>query len=173
MPSYPVIPNRAAVAALVCCAALLVGCAKPDDRAGGEETAASKVEAAPPAPATPTTPATISLAAVAGKWKMRSMDLSGANVLEYELTATADSSNWTVVGPGGRTVPVRVVIVAGDSIVTDAGPYESFVRKGVQVRQRDTYRLRDGMLVSMMEGQYSTQRGDSLTRRRSEGTRVP
>jgi hypothetical protein len=155
---------------LVCCAVVVVGCAKPEERAPGAETAAGTVT---PAPVTPTTPSpTISLANVAGKWKMRAMDASGGNVVEVELTATADSSDWTIVGPNRPPIQERVIAVAGDSIVTEAGPYESFIRKGVQVRTRNVYRLQDGKLVSTMEARYATKGGDSVSQRESEGTRV-
>jgi hypothetical protein len=49
-----------------------------------------------------------------------------------------------MTGSDGKPVPVRVVAVAGDSIVTDAGPYQSFVRKGVRVTTRTVSRLQSG-----------------------------
>jgi hypothetical protein len=64
------------------------------------------------------------------------MDGAGGNVVESELTATADTSGWTMTRPAGKKVPVRVVAIGGDSIITEAGPYGSAVRKGVQVRSR-------------------------------------
>lgn len=100
------------------------------------------------------------------------MDASGGNVVEVELTATADSSDWTIVGPNRPPIQERVIAVAGDSIVTEAGPYESFIRKGVQFRTRGVYRLQDGKPVSTMEARYATKGGDSVSQRRSEGTRV-
>lgn len=114
----------------------------------------------------------ISLADVAGKWKMRSTDESGGQVVEVELTAIADS-HWTIVGQGRKPIPERVIAVAGDSIVTEAGPYESFIRKGVQVRTRDVLRLRDGKLVSSFEARYALKGGDSVAQRHSEGVRAP
>ena len=57
--------------------------------------------------------------------KLRTMDEDGGNVLESEPTATADTSGWTLTFPNRKPVPVRVVAVDGDSIVTEAGPYES------------------------------------------------
>ena len=166
MLSYSAVPSRAAAVTLFCCAAILTGCAKSEERAAVKETAAGTV-APPPAAA-----ATISLAAVAGKWKMRAMDLSGANVVEIELIATADS-NWSIVGANRAPILERVVVIGGDSIVTEAGPYASFIRKGVQVRTRDVYRLKDGKLVGTMEGRFALPRGDSVSQRRFEGTRVP
>lgn len=151
---------------LFCCAAVLAGCARSEQ--GAAEGTIAETAATMPAPAA----ATISLADVAGKWNMHSMDLDGGNVLAYELTAPADGSNWSVTVGKAPPLPVRVLSIGGDSIVIEVGPYESFIRKGVRVRQRDTYRLRDGQLVGTMEGWYSTPRGDSVTHRRLEGTRA-
>jgi len=105
------------------------------------------------APATPAASATISLAD-AGKWKIRSTDEAGGNVVEVELLAMADTSGWTLTGPNRKPIPVRVSAVAGDSIVTEAGPYESFLRKGVQVRTRSVNRLQNGKLVGTIEARF-------------------
>jgi hypothetical protein len=156
--------------ALFCCAAVLAGCAKSENRAAENRTA---MDTAAAAPATPTTSATISLADVAGKWKVRSTDEAGGNVVETELVATADTSGWTLTGPNRKPIPVRVVAVGGDSLVTEAGPYESFIRKGVQVRTRTVNRLRDGKLVGTTEAHYALKGRDSVAQRLTEGTRAP
>jgi hypothetical protein len=147
------------------CAVILVGCGKSEVHPGSDTTAM--------APATRETPAEMSLADIAGKWRLRTMDEGGGNVVESELTATADTSGWTLTRPDGKTVPVRVVAVGGDSIITEAGPYESALRKGVQVRARAVVRLRDGKLVGTTEARYTMKGGDSVANRPTEGTRVP
>ena len=101
------------------------------------------------------------------------MDEAGGNVVESELTATADTSGWTLTRPDRKTVPVRVVAVGGDSIITEAGPYESALRKGVQVRARMVLRLQEGKLVGTTEARYARSGGDSVAHRSTEGTRVP
>ena len=151
-----------------CCVALLAGCGQErnaDDRAAGDTSAA-----APPATEQP---ATISLADVAGKWKVRTTDEAGGTPADIELVATDDTSGWTMTGSNGKPVPVRVVAVEGDSIVTEAGPYESFVRKGQEVRTRIVSRLVGGKLLGTVEARYTTKGGDSVVQRRSEGTRAP
>ena len=168
MLSYSAVPYRAGALTFLCCTAVLAGCAKSKDRVAEEGAARDTVAAAP---ATRVATATISLADVAGKWKMRVMDESGGNVVESELVATTDST-WTFVAQGRKPIQEHVVAIAGDSIVTEAGPYESFIRKGVQVRTRVVYRLQNGKLVGTMEARYATKGGDSVSRRRSEGTRV-
>ncbi len=150
--------------ALLCCTVAFVGCSR-----SGEQAADSSATA----PAAAATPATISLADVAGKWTLRSTDAAGGSPTQSELTATADTSAWTWKLANGSTVKVRVVAVGGDSIVTEAGPYESMLRPGIQTRNRTTYHLRDGKLIGTIEGHYALPRGDSVAQRRSEGTRVP
>ena len=152
-----------------CCAAILAGCTKSEDRAAREGIAGDTAAVA----ATPSASTTISLADVAGKWKVRSTDEAGGNVVEVELVATADTSGWTLTSPGRKPIPVRVVAVAGDSFITEAGPYESFLRKGLQVRTRTVNRLQDGKLTGTIEARYATKGGDSVARRPTEGTRAP
>lgn len=150
--------------AFLWCAAVVVGCDKPEQRTAGdtEESAAAPAAAAP-----------LSLADVAGKWRVRSTDEGGGNPVESELTATADTSGWTITFPNRKPVPVRVIAVAGDSIVTEAGPYESVLRKGVQVRTRNVSRLEGGKLVGRVEARFATKGGDSVAYRLTEGTRAP
>lgn len=152
---------------VILCAAVLAGCDKSEKRAAEDQAAMDT------APAAPAASATISLADVAGKWKMRSTDEAGGNPVEVEMVATADTSGWTMTGPKRKPIPVRVVAVAGDSIVTEAGPYESFIRKGVQVTTRTVNRLQDGKLVGTVEARYALKTGDSVATRRTEGTRAP
>ena len=156
--------------AVLCCAAILVGCARSEDRAADDRGA---MDTAAAAPETPAASATISLPDVAGKWKVRSTDEAGGNVVETELVATADTSGWTMTGPDRKPIPVRVVAVAGDSIVTEAGPFESFIRKGVQVTTRTVNRLQDGKLVGTIEARYAIGGRDSVAHRPTEGTRAP
>ena len=152
----------------LCCAAILAGCSKPESRPAESQTA---MDTAPAAPA-PEASATISLADVAGKWKMRSTDSAGGTPVETEMTATADSTGWTMTAPNRKPVPIRVIAVGGDSIVTEAGPFESFIRKGMQVTTRNVNRLQGDKLVGTIEAHYVTKKGDSVAYRKSEGTRV-
>ena len=101
---------------LCCTLALLAGCAKPEQQAAADTTAALGAGA----------PATISLASVAGRWNSEvKLAGTGQAVLTMEITATADTSGWAFTFPGKPPVPVRVIAVDGDSIVTEAGPYDS------------------------------------------------
>jgi hypothetical protein len=159
---------------LMCTAVILAGCGKPASRPADEHAAIdTSALAGPAAQAAPAPEATISLADIAGKWNMRTMDENGRNPVHAVLNATADTSGWTMTVPKRKPVPVRVVAVAGDSIVTERGPYESFILKGVQVRTRNVSRLQDGKLVGVTEAHYALKDGrDSVARRPSLGTRI-
>ena len=155
---------------LICALAVLAGCSKPASRPADETAAMDTSAAAAPAPPAP---AAISLADVAGKWKVRTADESGSHAVETVWNLTADTSGWTTTAPGRKPEPMRVVAVAGDSIVTESGPRESFVLKGVQVKTRNVSRLQDGKLVGVTEAHYLLKDGrDSVARRPSEGTRM-
>ena len=148
---------------VACCAVVLVSCAKKDDTPAADTTAM-----APPAPAP------ISLADAAGKWSVNVMPQTGDSVLlTYELNATADTTGWTITFPGRRPQSVRVVAVGGDSIVSEMGPYESALRRGVQVSTRSVNRLEGGKLMGRTTATYASNAPDSIVQLRSEGTRMP
>jgi hypothetical protein len=147
------------------CVAVLTGCGRPEQRTPKETEESAVIQ-----PAT----ASISLADVAGKWKIRSTDEAGGNVVESGLTATSDTTGWTMQVPNNRKpIPVRVIAVAGDSIVAEAGPFQSALRKGLQVNTRTTYRIQDGKLVGDIEARYRIKGTDSVAHRPLEGTRAP
>jgi len=154
-----------------CCAAVLVGCSKPDQQQakGTMADSAATTAAAPPPPA----PApTISLADVAGKWQVKTMNEKGdSTLLKYELVASADSTGWVFHFPKRKPVTAHPV-VSGDSIIVDAGPYESALRKGVQVTTHGVVRLQDGKLIGTTVAHYATKGADSVLNLKTEGTRA-
>jgi hypothetical protein len=148
---------------------LLAACAKKDsDAAAGTDTLAassteSTVAAAPG----------VSLDSVAGKWNFTSTPTTGANKspTKYVLTATNNTSGWTLTFPNRPPVPARVT-VNGDSIALDAGPYESVRRKGVQVTTNGYMRLENGKLVGSTTAHYAVGTPDSVLVLTTEGTRA-
>ena len=132
------------------------------------------MESTAAAPEAPAAPAPIALADVAGKWSVRSMSERGDSTLvSYELVAAGDTSGWSLNFPKRKPIPMRVVAVAGDSIVTEAGPFESVLRKGVKVSTNSVIRLQDGKLVGTTVAHYATSGADSVRNLRLEGTRAP
>jgi hypothetical protein len=153
---------------LLACAIVLGGCTKAEDRSVG--AAATGDTAATAATTAETSP--ISLSELAGTWKVRTTDEQGGTPIETHLRATADSSGWTMVGPDNKPVPVRVVAVGGDSIVTEAGPFPSYVLKGAKVSTHTVFRLQGDKLVGTTEARYKIGTRDSVALRAAEGTRV-
>ena len=151
----------------LCCAILAAACSKP-------EKAADSAAAATATPAPPPAPAPIKLADVAGKWTVKTMSATSDSVLAtYVLDAKADSTGWTMTFPNGKPIPVHVVAMSGDSIVTHAGPFASVLRKGVQVSTDGVLRLQNGKLVGFTTSHYSVKTADSVVHFRGEGTRAP
>jgi hypothetical protein len=151
---------------LSCCAALAIACApageKTDETAGGTT-------------ATPSGgPTILTLADVAGKWTMTAVPAGGTDTTPTVsvLVATADTVGWTSTFPNRPALPVRVTL-AGDSIITVTGPYESVRRPGVQVTTTSVSRLQDGKLVGTSIARYKTTGADSVVVFRVTGTKAP
>jgi hypothetical protein len=145
--------------ALVLIAALLAACAKTESTPVDTGTAAMAPEPAPAAPAA----APISLPSVAGKYRVTSRGQApDTTVVTYELNATGDTTGWTITYPNRAAVPVRIVTVSGDSIVTETGPFTSVRRAGVPVTTRTTYRWENGQLVGTTVARYDVKGPDTV-----------
>ncbi|HEX9632204.1 MAG TPA: hypothetical protein VGA02_07035 [Gemmatimonadales bacterium] len=141
---------------LLCVVALAVACAP------AEEQPAVETEAA----------ATLSLADVAGTWTVNGMPESSDSVIvTYELVATGTTDGWTITFPGRDPIPVTVVLVDGDSVVSELGPFESVLRPGVMVTTRAVSRLQGDLLTGTFMARYATDAADSVLTGRLQGTR--
>jgi len=146
---------------------LLAGCAKPEQQAAKDSASTSMAAGA-------TAAAPISLASVAGKWSMETKAANTDSVLvRYEMVANAEATGWSFNFPNRQPIPIRVIAVEGDSIVSEAGPYESVLRKGAQVSTHSVMRLKDGKLVGTTVAHYTNAGADSVVNLTSEGTRAP
>jgi hypothetical protein len=139
--------------ALLSCAILLVGCTKAEKAA---DTAAVIDTGTPAAAAEP---APMSLDQVAGKWNVRilSAETGDSTLTSYVLDAKADTAGWTVKFPTGAPIAMHVVSMAGDSLVTEAGPFDSRLQKNVKVHSVVTWRLKDGKLAGAVVSHYDTK----------------
>jgi len=156
--------RRIAHLAIATFAITALACAK-----SGEQTADTGMAAA-------MMPAAISVADVAGTWTVTAWNERRDSVLvTSELMATADTTAWMMHLPNRNPIPVRILSVAGDSIVTESGPYESVLRKGIQVTTHSVYRLQDGKLVGTTVARYTGAGvgADSVRTIPVEGTRKP
>jgi hypothetical protein len=155
--------------ALLCgCAAAFAACAKKD------ETPADTSAAAPP-PAATTTPApapAVDLATVAGKWDITSVPASGdTTATKYVLTATNNTSGWTLTFPNRPVVKVKVT-TGGDSVIMDAGPFSSVRRKGVQVTTHSVSHFSGDNMTGVTTAHYTVNTADSVLTLNTTGTRI-
>jgi hypothetical protein len=165
--------HRTTRIAICCSAAVLAGCAKKEAAVDTTSAMASSTTSSTAISATTTVaPAPINLADVAGKWNMRSVPTTGDTTpTTFVLTATGTTAGWTIKFPGRAPIAERVV-VAGDSISLDAGPYLSVRRKGVQVVTNGTLRLQGGNLVGSNTAHYKVKTPDSVLVLTTTGTRA-
>jgi hypothetical protein len=153
---------------ICCCALVLVACGKTKDDSTMDQAAQPAADSTMAAPA-PAAPAPISLADLKGTWKMKTM-AEGSDSVLINYTLDAADAGWTLHFP--KRPPIATKATAdGDSIIADAGPYESVLRKGVKVTTHSVYRLQDGKLVGTTVAHYATKGADSVKNLRSEGTR--
>ncbi len=143
------------------CMLLLAACAKSDKQAASD--GAMSAGAVTP----------VALSDVAGTWNVRSSaQTDGRTLVEFQMVTTSSTDGWSFNFPDRKPIPVRVVAVDADSIVTETGPYESVLRKGVQVSVTNVTRLQDGKLVGTSVARYQTTGADSVVYLRFEGTRA-
>lgn len=153
----------------LCCTALVVAaCAKKE--APRDTTAAM----APPPAAAPAPAPAIALADFAGKWKVANTPVGGKDtaVTNATLTATADTTGWSLELPGGQKVPLHVTL-SGDSVITKSDVYSSVRRKGKKVWTETSFRLENGKIAGTTVAHYEKAGPDSLLTLKSEGTKMP
>lgn len=115
----------------------------------------------------------VSLADMAGTWNMRTLNMAGDSVLvTYDIFATNDVTGWTLTFPGRAPIPVRVIEVAGDSVIIDAGPYPSALQHGVTVSTRFDMKLEGDRLAGLIAAVYNMPQGQTRVPLRVEGTRA-
>src|SRR5712664_246059 len=124
---------------------------------------------APPAPppqapaAAPQAPAAAPQASgAAGTWDASTMvGPKDSVVTTYVLTVAADGKSATIKLAGRDPIPTRIVVLAGDSIVTETGPYPSVLRPGQTVTLlRSVAHYKGNTMTGTFEAHYSN--GDVL-----------
>jgi hypothetical protein len=141
---------------------LVAACAKKEEPA--KDTTAAMAPAPAPAPAPG-----LALADVAGKWQFASVPMAGKDTspTTYVLTATADTTGWTLTFPDKQVVPLKVT-VSGDSVQLASAEFKSQRRKGMKVKTETTLRLQGGKLEGMTNAHYETKGADSTLQLRSD-----
>jgi len=108
---------------------------------------------------------------LAGNWTMTATNAANDSVLvTYEMTATADTTGWSILYPNhGTPIALRVRIDA-DSVIMDAGPYASTARKGATVTIHGVVHLRGMKLVGTESAYYKVDTTESVVHIKLEGT---
>jgi hypothetical protein len=154
---------------VLCSLFFLAGCSKTENQAAGSSGAGTSREDAGDTAAT--SPRAL-LAAVAGKWQTKAISEAGATLGTAELKATADTTGWTLTFPKQKPIPLQVVAVGADSVVT-AAQYQDFENKKAQIRNRAILRFQGDKMVGTLESHILVGGSDSLIHAQVEGTRQP
>ena len=150
--------------ALSLCAVVVAACAKSEQPPATDTATA----------AAPAAPAALTLDQVAGTWNMNvTAEGSDSTLLTLVVTAAADGNAWAIKFPDRPDpVPTRAT-AAGDSIVVEAGPYSSPIRKNVQTTIHAVWRLQGDSLGGPVTAHYNVKTADSVRVFRAMGTRAP
>jgi hypothetical protein len=99
----------------------------------------------------------IKLADLSGTWDAKTMvGPKDSVVVTYVVTSTADDKGWTLKLPNREPIPARVVAVGGDSVVTEAGPYQSVLRPGQMVTTRTVGHYKGDTMTGTIEARYAS-----------------
>jgi|SRR5687767_496978 len=146
--------------ALLGLAVLVSGCSREEAPPAGDTTAMS----AAPAAASP-------VGNMAGMWNVNVMREGSDSVATTYVLNAMDSAAWTFTFPNKEPIPIRITGMSGDTVLSEAGPFESSVRPGVQTRNVIKTWLEDGKLVGWVRARYDVAGPDTVIVFRTEGTK--
>ncbi len=125
--------------------------AQPKPKPAAQQQPAQQNPAAPQAAAS-TKPT------IAGTWAIESTVKTAAGkdtVVNSLVTATADANGWVTHLAGRDPIPTRVVAMGGDSVITEAGPFQSVARPGQTVTTHEALHFKDDAIWGTIEARYS------------------
>ncbi len=112
----------------------------------------------------------ISQAKLAGTWDVEAR-VEGSVSVPTKYVLTISDAGWRIQFADGSVIRPQVLAIAGDSLVTRAGPYASTLRPGVFVVTEGVFRLKDGKLIGRSIARYNVTSADSVRRVNSIGIR--
>ncbi len=146
--------------ALIACALLVAGCSKKDAAPVDTTVAAVPVASA------------MSLQSLAGMWNVSIMPEGRDTVVTTYVLNTTDTAAWTFTFPNRPPIAMAVTGMSGDSVMTEAGPFESNITPGLQVKTtKSTVWMQDGKLAGRTRVSYDRTGPDSVVMLRIDGTR--
>ena len=123
-------------------------------------TAAAQRPAAKPAAQAPAAAAGLKASDVAGTWAFENSVKTTAGqdtVVTSEVTISADGKTWVTHLAGRDPIPARIVAMAGDSVVTESGPFQSVARPGQKVRTVEVFHFKGNDAWGTIEAHYSNR----------------
>lgn len=148
------------IAALIGCVVIFAGCTANEEAPA--DTAAAMAMDAPAGP---------SLASFAGVWNVNVMPEGRDTVVTTYVLNTTDTTAWAFAFPNRPTIQMRVTGRSGDSLMMEAGPFESSLRPGTQVSTNSVAWMEDGKLMARTIARYPTTGADSVAALMAVGTR--
>ena len=112
-----------------------------------------------------------SLASMAGIWDVNVYGETGDSVLTTYILNNTDTTAWLFAFPNGGPIPMRVTNRQADTLVMEAGPFDSNVRPGMKARTVTRAWLEGGKLIGTVHAKYETTGPDTARTFRIEGTR--
>jgi len=140
-------------------AVLLSGCTKQESPPAADTTAMSESTGGSP------------VARMAGMWNVNVMREGSDSVATTHVLNSTDSAAWSFTFPGRQPIPIRITGMSGDTVLAEAGPFESSVRPGVQTTNIIKTWLEGDNLVSWVRARYDGTGPDTVIIFRTVGTR--
>ena len=106
-----------------------------------------------------------------GTWNMRSVPESGGDTTSTIYQFQVSNGSWTLLFPNREPIAASAV-ADGDSIILDAGPYESVRRAGTMVTTHSVVRITGDQITGTTVARYQTSGADSVLRLNVQGTRA-
>lgn len=141
-------------------AVVFAGCSKADAPPAADTLAAGPAD----------TPAATTLASFNGTWDVNVMPEGSDSVVTTHVLHVSDTA-WHLEFPDRAGTTARMTGMRGDTATGEAGPFESGVRRGVQVRTTNSYWLEGGKLMGRTTARYETTGPDTVRTFHSVGTK--
>jgi hypothetical protein len=112
-----------------------------------------------------------SLGSIAAIWDVNVRPMEKDSILTTYILNTTDTTGWMFAFPDESPVKMRVIDRKGDSLVAEAGPFDSKVMQGLKVRTISRAEFVGNTLSGTVEAHYETTGPDSARTYRIDGTR--
>jgi hypothetical protein len=113
------------------------------------------------------------LARFAGRWRVSARDEAGGELPGHVVTATADTTGWSITFSDRPAIPLRIVDASGDLVVTQTDPYESVIRPGVRTTVLFVTRVSGDSTRGRLIAMYDVSGSNAILRGTTQGTRQP